>query len=402
MSSRLFPHAPALPGPRYPHTERQAEIIQLAQQVAAVADEYATAHDAEASFPAEAFAKLHELGLTGLTVPAEYGGWGASALETMLAIESLAQGDGSVGLIATMHWGHVGNVGINTDWHPDLKASFLHAVVHDGALYTTAASEPAMGSPSRGGAYATTAVREDDGWHISGRKSWSTGSTGLRWMNVACSVEDEPGNPQRASILVPLDIPGVEIVPNWNNLGMRASASHDLVLHDVVVPHAYRLPTTGRPAGSPWSVIAVALLSSLYLGIAAAARNWAIDYAQHRRPTALGGKAIIDLEAVRAKITQMELLLTAARSTLYGTVAEWESYPDLRDQLAAQLAAAKTIATNNAIAVTDIAMRTVGSVGMQKAHPLERYFRDARAGLGNPPIDDVAFRAIAEATLGAI
>ena len=73
---------------------------------------------------------------------------------------------------------------------------------------------------------------------------------------------------------------------------------------------------------------------------------------------------------------------------------------DQRDALAAQLAGAKVIATNNAIEITDLAMRVVGSVGMQKSHPLERYFRDVRAGLGNPPIDDVALGLLARTTLG--
>lgn len=366
-----------------------------ADAVALVADEHAAKHDAAASFPEEAFAAMQGNGLLGLTVPEEFGGMGASPLETMLAIESLAQGDGSVGLIATMHFGHVAGVGLTTDWPADLKAHFLSEVVNNGALYNTAASEPAMGSPSRGGAYATTAVKQDDGWHITGRKSWTTGSPGLRWAGVGCSVMAEDGKPERANFLVPMDSPGITIEETWNNLAMRASGSHDLVLDDVVVPLDYRLPAAGKPDGTPWST----LTSALYLGIGVAARNWAIEFARNRRPTALGGKAIAELEGVQAKVAQMELLLLAARSALYGTVEEWEHYPDQRDALRSQLAAAKVIATNNAIEITDLAMRIVGSVGMQKAHPLERYFRDARAGLGNPPIDDVAMGSIARSTL---
>lgn len=370
--------------------------MAMAEQVALVADEFAAKHDAAASFPAEAFAEMRANGLLGLTVPEELGGMGASPLETMLAIECLAQGDGSVGLITTMHVGHVAGVGVNTDWPADLKADFLTDVVKNGALYNTAASEPGMGSPSRGGAYATIAVKQDDGWHINGRKSWSTGSPGLRWAGVSCSVEDAPGTPVRANFLVPMNTPGITIEENWDNLAMRASGSHDVLLDDVVVPLNHRLPAAGKPEGSPWSI----LTSALYLGIGIAARNWAIQYALNRRPTALDGRAIAELEGVQVKIAQMEILLLAARSALYGSVEEWENYPNQRDDLAAQFAGAKIIATNNAIEVTDLAMRIVGSVGMQKAHPLERYFRDVRAGLGNPPIDDVAMGLIARTTLG--
>jgi alkylation response protein AidB-like acyl-CoA dehydrogenase len=395
MSYRLFASSPALPGPRYPHTAKQADLIAMAQRVATVADAHAAAHDRDASFPTEAFAAMGATPLVGLTVPEQYGGMGASPLETMLVIEQLAQGDASMALIATMHFGHVAGVGIHPDWPNHLRDQFLREVVTSHALYNTAASEPGMGSPSRGGAYATTAIHQADGWHISGRKSWSTGSTGLRWAGVACSVEDEPGTPVRATFLVPMDAPGVRIEETWDNLGMRASSSHDIVLDDVVVPHDHRLPASGKPDGSPWSI----LTSALYLGIGVAARNWAIAYAQDRRPTALGGKAIAELEGVQAKIAQMELLLLASRSSLYGSVEEWETYPAVREQMAAQLAAAKVIATNNAIEITDLAMRIVGSVGMQRAHPLERYFRDARAGLGNPPIDDVAYGMIARSVL---
>jgi alkylation response protein AidB-like acyl-CoA dehydrogenase len=94
------------------------------------------------------------------------------------------------------------------------------------------------------------------------------------------------------------------------------------------------------------------------------------------------------------------MLLLEARSALYGTVAEWEERPELRGGLGAQLAAAKVIVTNNAIAVTDEAMRVVGSVGLQRRNPLERYFRDVRAGLGNPPLDDVAIGIIGRHALG--
>lgn len=396
MPKSLFPHAPALPGPRYPHTDRQAQFMGMGAELAVIADSYAAVHDTESSHPAEALDAFRDSPLVSMTVPEEYGGGGATPLETMLAIEQLAQGDASVALIATMHLGHVAGVGINTDWPESLKRMFLREIVERGSLYNTAASEPGMGSPSRGGAYATTAIHEDDGWHITGRKSWSTGSPGLRWAGVGCSVQDDSGAWVRASFLVPMDAAGITIEHTWDNLGMRASGSHDIVFNDVVVPHDHRLPAAGKPDGSPWSI----LTSALYVGIGVAARNWAIAYAKDRRPTALGGRPIAELEGVQAKIAQMELRLLAARSALYGSVEEWERSPDLRGGLGPQLAAAKVIATNAAIEITDIAMRIVGSAGMQKAHPLERYFRDARAGLGNPPIDDVALGLVARSVVG--
>src|SRR5699024_6689302 len=199
---------------------------------------------------------------------------------------------------------------------------------------------------------------------------------------VGASVEEESGELVRASFLVPMDTPGVHIEETWDNMAMGASGSHDIVLSDVVVPADHRLPAAGKPEGGPWSI----LTSATYLGIGVAARNWAIDFARSRRPTALGGKAIAELEGVQARVAQMELRLLEARSALYDTVRMWEERPELRGELGAQFAATKVIVTNNAIAVTDQAMRIVGSVGLQRQNPLERYFRDVRAGLGNPPL----------------
>src|SRR5690606_31934142 len=121
---------------------------------------------------------------------------------------------------------------------------------------------------------------------------------------------------------------------------------------------------------------------------------------KNRKPTALGGRSIPQLDGVQAKVAQMERLILASRSALYGSVEERLHHPEHRDSLGPQLAAAKMIATNNAIEIAELAMRIVGSGGMQRANPLERYCRDVRAGLGNPPIDDVAQGQIARFTLG--
>lgn len=386
---------PPLPGPRFPENERQACILAMAEDLAVIADANAGAHDHEGTFPFDTLAAVRKTPFLALTIPEELGGLGASPLETMMAIEALARGDGAVGLIVTMHLGHVAGVAVNEAWPSELKAAFLREVVEHGGLYNTAASEPEMGSPSRGGQYKTRAVRVDGGWQLNGRKSWSTGAPGLTWAGVAASVENEGGELERASFLVPMDTPGVEIIDTWDNMSMAASGSHDLQLTDVVVPANHRLPAAGKPEGTPWSILTCAL----YIGIAGAARNWAIDFAKRRKPTALGGKAIAELESVQARIAAMEILLLEARSALYSTVRMWEERDDLRDRLGAQMAAVKVIITNNAIEVTDQAMRIVGSVGLQRKHPLERYFRDVRAGLGNPPLNDVAMGIVAKAIL---
>ena len=164
-------------------------------------------------------------------------------------------------------------------------------------------------------------------------------------------------------------------------------------------PDGNRLPQApGLPAGDlgPWNLIG----SAVYLGIATAARDFAVDFAKNRRPTAQGGKSIAELQTVQHRVAQMELLLLEANSVLYGTAELAERCPRSASRSAGASPRRSTSATNNAIAVTDQAMRVVGSVGLFRSNPLERYFRDVRAGLGNPPMDDVALTIIGKAALG--
>lgn len=392
-----FPASPP-PAP-YPTTDRQAEILALADRMAVIAAENALVHDRDNSFPFDTFGALKESGYLALAVPEEFGGFGATPLELMLAQGRLAWGDGSVALSSTMHHLQTAGVANNTQWPPELQERVLRDVVEHGALINSIASEPELGSPSRGGLYKTTATREGDHWVIDGRKTFSTLSPALAWGVVLLTVIDGDDPPARGTFLVKMDSPGVRLEETWDTMAMRSTGSHDVIFDHVVVPDGNRLPQApGLPAGDlgPWNLIG----SAVYLGIATAARDFAVDYARNRRPTAQEGRAIAELQTVQHRVAQMDLLLLEANSVLFGTAELAERCPEERKSFAWRFAASKYIATNNAIAVTDQAMRIVGSVGLFRSSPLERYFRDVRAGLGNPPMDDVALTTIGKAALG--
>jgi alkylation response protein AidB-like acyl-CoA dehydrogenase len=297
-----------------------------------------------------------------------------------------------------MHLILVGRLAEARPWPEDLFARVCRDVVAHGALINSAASEPEMGSPSRGGLPSTTAVRDGDGWRISGRKTWTSLAPALRYVVVMAAAELDGAAPRRANFLVPSDAPGLRIDETWGNLGMRATGSHDVVLEDVWVPDSARLPDDGAPAkgdGRGWGLVT----GAVYTGIATAARDYAVAYARERRPNGMSGP-IAELQTVQHRVAEMELLLLHSRSVLYGTAETWVNQPACRNAIAWQLAAAKHTTTNNAIRVTDLALRVVGSVGLSHARPLERYFRDVRAGLGHPPMDDAALTLIGKAALG--
>lgn len=398
LPTRLLPSS--APTPPYPQTARQAEFMSLADDLAEFAAERAPQHDRHNSFPHEVFRRLHETGYLALTVPEEYGGRGATPLELMLAQERLARGDGSVALASTMHFVIVGGLAESRAWPAPLFARLCREVVADGALINSAASEPALGSPSRGGAYSTLARRTADGYRLTGHKSWTTLSPALRYAVVLASAEEEDGTIGRGSFLVPMVSPGVRIEQTWDNHGMRASGSHDVHFDDVFVPADHRLPDNpsrpgAGPAGAGWSIVT----SAVYLGLAVAARDFAVAYARDRRPSGLN-HPIAELQTVQHRVAQIEILLLQARSILYAAAQLYADDPAERPAIAPRFAAAKLTVTNHAIQVTDQALRVVGSAGLSRTLPLERYHRDARAGLGNPPMEDVALTLIGKTALG--
>ena len=91
----------------------------------------------------------------------------------------------------------------------------------------------------------------------------------------------------------------------------------------------------------------------------------------------------------------MEMKLVQAKRALFNCAEDWEEYPECRTDLEAIIPMTKISSVQSAIEVTDIAMRIVGAVGLDKNRPLERYFRDVRSGLNNPPLEDRAFEQIA-------
>jgi len=196
-----------------------------------------------------------------------------------------------------------------------------------------------------------------------------------------------------------MDLAGITIEETWDNLGMRATASHDVIFTDVHVPAKALLPATTRsvPGGnSGWGLFPV---PAVYLGVAGAARKATITFAQERVPNGMSGP-IAELQTVQHRIAEMELLFWQARTVFYDVAERWVADPAARPGMAWEAAAAKHVVTNNVMRITDLALRVAGSAALSRTLPLERYFRDARAGLGHPPMDDVALTTIGKHALG--
>jgi alkylation response protein AidB-like acyl-CoA dehydrogenase len=387
-------------------TPRQRQIVALAERLAERCAARAADHDAAGSFPYENYADLHALGYLRLVVPRAYGGEGASLFEMALAQEQLGRGDGATALAVDMTVHLIGRLAETRSWPEPIFAQVCREIASEGALINAAASEPELGSPSRGGLPTTRAERSGDGWRVSGHKLFVSMAPALRFFVVSVALPPGPDMPAGGvgNAIIRAGSPGLSLENTWGDaMSLRSSGSNDLWLQDVYVPDAWlvdRKPAGAAPSAPPappaWFGLTIA---ATYLGIGQAASDAVCAYAGERAPTALG-RPIATLPNIQRRVGELQVQLDAARALLHQAARSWEAQPELRPTMAAPIAAAKYLCTNAAVAATDQALRIAGGFGLTRKLPLERYYRDARAGLTHPPADDAALELIGRAALG--
>jgi alkylation response protein AidB-like acyl-CoA dehydrogenase len=398
-----------MPLPSSAATERTRRLLEM---TAGLADDFATRadeHDRDNTFPFENFEKLKEANYIALPIAEELGGLGGTLLDLALCQERLAQGCASTALAINMHLFAIGSMmegmaqiaGIG-DMQGKLMASMLvQGKLIVGGGFTEAEIGGNWGFPT------TTAHREKrdglDGFVINGRKTFTSLSPIIDLFSVNTSTTDEQGNQVIGLFVVPRGTPGVEIVETWDTMSMRATASHDLVIKDCWVPAQACVGTrapgdmdVGANVLLAWFCCSVA---SVYLGVAVAARNFAIDWAKTRKPV-LFERPIGHFPGVQFRVAEMEVELAAARALIHQTAAEWMA-GGLRTRAdLARIVLAKYHATNTAVRVVDQAMTVVGAPGIFRRHPMQRFYRDVRPGPFHPMTNDVALELIGKTALG--
>jgi len=389
-------------------TERQQRFVALANELAPSLAERAAAHDVDGSFPHENYAELHQSGYLRLVIPPEYGGQGANVYEMVLAQEQLGRADGATAMATGMLVQLIGRLAEERSWPEPLFATVCRDLATDGGLINSVVTEPELGSVSRGGVPATSATPTDGGWLINGYKQFATGAPVLRFFVVGVKIAPHDGAPQGevANAIVRAGTPGLRTVSTWsNNLSLRTCGNDDVYFEDVFVPDDWLVgrrvigapqPVTQLPGLNAWSLT----VTAAYLGVGQAACDAACDYANNRIPPSLG-KPIAELPHIQQTIGAIQISLDAARAVLHETTRAWVERPDLRAALAAHVAAAKYLCSNAACTASEQALRVAGGFGLTRALPLERYFRDARAGLFHPPQDDLALAQVARAVIAA-
>lgn len=321
-----------------------------------------------------------------LPVPKALGGAGAGVREAARVVNAVGKADAATALVLAMHYIHHLVITRNGNWPAHLAQRVSRDAVNGLALINALRVEPDQGSPSRGGLPQTTAKRTAEGWRMTGRKIYSTGSPILKWYTVWAKT-DEP-DVRVGVFLVPAGLPGTEIVETWDHLGLRASGSHDVVFDDVLIPLDHevdlRRPSDwGAPDVSQATIQAV-LVGAVYDGVARAARDWLIDFLKTRTPSSLGAP-LATLPRAQEIVGGIEAKL-AVNARLLDTFAR-----DIDDGVALTPIEAnilKLTVTNNAVAVVEDALSLTSNHGLTRANPLERHYRDVLCGRVHTPQDD--------------
>jgi alkylation response protein AidB-like acyl-CoA dehydrogenase len=374
-------------------------VLAAASTAAAALALRAPEHDLEGTFPAEAIAEIWRAGLGNLTLRGEDGGVGCDLSTSATAVSILAAGDASAALVLVMHLVHAPLLADPESGPPaQVRAAFVASTLAGPALTNALRVEPELGSPARGGVPATRARRVEGAagsgeWSISGRKLFSTGAPGLRWLLVwGATADDDPDGVRIGWFLVPGEASGVSIEETWDHLGMRGSASHDVVLDDVRIPldQGFGLQATGSGYGGRDEQALggmLVLLLSVYLGVAQAARDWLVGYLHERIPANLGAP-LASLPRFQTAVGEIESRLATSRRLIDGLARDLDAGGARAEQAAVEAPLAKVAVTRDLIAAVELAVSLVGNAGLTRHHPLQRHLRDVLCSRVHTPQED--------------
>jgi alkylation response protein AidB-like acyl-CoA dehydrogenase len=367
---------------------RTDSILVRAAELAPVLEQHAARHDVDGTFVSEATDALRDAGLLAAGVPTELGGLGADNRELTALQRELAHHCGSTALATSMHQ----HVVYFTTWRyrrgmPGAEAT-LRRVAEEGLVLV-----------STGGGDWThprgEAVRTEGGFRVTGRKRFASQSTVGTVMSTMAAYDDPDQGRRVLNLAVPFASEGVTVLDNWDTLGMRGTASNDIVLEDVFVPDERVL--ANRPYGvidPPLQVIgsvAFPIISGAYLGVAEAAFTAAVESVRHRAEDPM----------VRRQVGLMKHRLQVASWALDSVldVVGPDPAPSM-DTLSAVMLAKREVALAG-VEVCDIAMELAGGPAFFRGSVVERCYRDIRAAKFHPTTPEDTLQLAAEQVLAA-
>lgn len=326
--------------------------------------------DREQRFPKEEIKQLGELGFLGMMVDPKYGGGGMDTISYTLAMEEISKIDASVSVVMSVNnslvcWG------IEKFGSEEQKQKYLVPLAKGEQIGAFCLSEPEAGSDAT--SQRTTAIDKGDHYLVNGTKNWITnGGTASTYL-VMAQTDAAKGHHGINCLIVEKGMPGFEVGPKEDKLGIRGSDTHSLTFTDVKVPKENRIGEDGFGFSFAMKTLSGGRIgiAAQALGIASGAMELAVAYSKERKAF---GKEISRHQAIAFKIADMATAVETARLMVHK--AAWEKDQGLNfDQSSAM---AKLYASSVAMTQTVEAVQIFGGYGYVKEYHVERLMRDAK------------------------
>jgi len=349
---------------------RQAARDFAEKEIAPVAAEY----DESGEFPVETIKKMGEMGFMGIEVPEEYGGAGMDTLAYVLALEEICKADAAHGTIMSVN-NSLFCFGILKFGTEQQKQKYLRDVASGQAVGAYALTEPMSGSDA--GTMRSRAVREGDHYVINGRKSWVTSAPVADYVLLFTMTAPEKQHRGITAFIIETDRPGFVRGKKEPKLGIRASATSEIVFEDYRVPVENRLGDEGEGFKIAMSVLDAGRIgiSAQGLGIAEAAYEASLSYATEREAF---GQKIGEFQGVSFKLADMKTRIEAARLLTYHAALLKQRARETGERYTLEASMAKLFTSETAMFCAHAAVQIHGGMGYSKELPVERYFRDAK------------------------
>ncbi|SFR30516.1 MULTISPECIES: acyl-CoA dehydrogenase family protein [Halorubrum] len=361
-------------------TDEQVAVRDLVREFAAeeVRPTAAEADETEA-FPEDVWDGLAELGLTGLTVPEEYGGFGADETTYAVANEALAHGSLAVATALSVHClatsciAEFGTEPQREAWLPEMAET-------GRPVGMFCLSEPQAGSNPAQMATTATYDPETDEYVLNGEKQWITNGErgGVAVVFAKAAREGGDGRSAEADdaitqFLVPADTDGFEVGKKEEKLGLRASDTTGITFDDCRIPAENRLTEEGKGLSAAFRTLTEGRIgiAAQAVGVAQAALDEAKSYATEREQF---DRPIGDIQTIRHKLAEMSTDVSAARLLVREACRQAEAGEDYR----VAASKAKYRASEAAMSVTNEAVQIHGGYGYTTEFDVERLYRDAK------------------------
>ena len=341
------------------------------KEIAPIASQF----DESGEFPCETVKKMGALGLMGIEVPEEYGGAGMDTLSYVLAVVEISKVDASHGVIMSVNnslYCH----GILKFGTEEQKQKFLKPVASGGAIGAYSLTEPMSGSDS--GTMKSRASRDGDFYILNGRKLWVTSGPVADFVIVFMVTNPEKKQKGISAFLIDAkNTAGFTRGKKEPKLGIRASATSELIFENCRVPAANRLGEEGDGFKIAMTVLDVGRIgiASQALGIAEAAYEASVAYAREREAF---GQKIGEFQGIGFKIADMKTRIEASRLLVYNAAMAKERSKKNGERFTLQSSMAKLFASETAMFCAHAAVQIHAGMGYSKELPVERYFRDAK------------------------